>query len=217
LYNHIVYTPRNGDTRVKSAREEIYFEPHKEAMWAAVDTYLVNTTWISKMSWKNDTDAEQQHAIEYNTKHTITKGEEVNHGFPIASTYKGLSLTMEGQEKVFDTTDTKNIKCTITVPPRSLVIFYQRRYKFKNSMFFILDAWGLERNVGSWGGTEFTRKECIVEVMGEDFVTLRREMDGTRLGTMDVASVDAVQPVGTTTKRDDCTGWCKDKLDHMRV
>jgi hypothetical protein len=42
-------------------------------------------------------------------------------------------------------------------------------------------------------------------------------MDGTRVGTIDVASVDAVRPVGTTTKRDDCTGWCKDKLDHMRV
>jgi len=157
LYNHVVYTPRSGDTRVKSACEELYFEPHKETMWAAVDTYLVNTTWISKMSWKNDTDAEQQYAIEYNTKLTITKGEEVNHGFPIASAYKGLSLTIEGQEKVFDTTDTKIIKSTITVPFRSLIIFYQKRYKFKNSMFFILDAWGTECNVGSWGGTEFSK------------------------------------------------------------
>lgn len=124
---------------------------------------------------------------------------------------------MEGQEKVFDATDPKIIKSTITVPSRSLVIVYQRRYKFKNSMFFILDAWGTKSNVGSWGSNEFTTKECVVEIMSEDFTVMRSELDGTRMGTLDVACVEAAQPVGTTRMRDECTGWCKDKLDHMCV
>ena len=36
----------------------------------------------------------------------------------------------------------------LNVPPRSRVIFYQKEYKFRKSMLFILDPW--EGDVGSW-------------------------------------------------------------------
>ena len=109
-YTHIVYKPRDGDARVKCARRDIYNEPGKEALWAVVETYLVNTTWISKMSWKNDTNAQQQYVVEYKTELAITEGEEVNKGYSVISAYHGLSVTIGQQTKVFETKGHQNQK-----------------------------------------------------------------------------------------------------------
>ena len=53
-------------------------------------------------------------------------------------------------------------------------------------MFFILDAWEREWNVGSWGSFEIKRNECDVEIDSEDFATLQVEFDGSKTGTIDV-------------------------------
>ena len=40
-------------------------------------------------------------------------------------------------------------------------------------MFFILDAWEREWNVGSWGSFEIKRNECDVEIDSEDLRRFR--------------------------------------------
>lgn len=189
-------------------------------MYAAVDTYLVDATWVVISSWKNDTDAAQQATVEYRTELRVAQGAEVNHGYSIASAYKGMTITMERQNKVFKTTESteaKTMTMKMTIPARSRLIFYQRRYSFKNSIFFILNAWAQDWNVGSWGGYNISRKDCTVEVFSDDFAILTTELDGSITGTMDVATVEAVAAAGATRKRDDCTERCKKKLEEMRV
>ena len=219
LYKYVVYKPKGGDARVKAARVKLYI-PGDEGLYAAIDTYLVDTTWVRTMSSKNDTDGAQQYNIEYNTELRITQGLEVCYVFSIANVYEGMSTTIERQEKVFkatETTRTKTISVNVTIPPRSRLIFYQRRYRFKNNMFFILDAWAKEWNVGSWGGYDASRKECIVEIFSEDYATLTSELDGSRIGTMDVETVTNVQGADTSRMREECTERCKETLARMGV
>ncbi|KAH9957589.1 hypothetical protein BC827DRAFT_1261524 [Russula dissimulans] len=178
------------DALVKSRRQEIYFIYWNHALYAAVDTYLIDTTWVSKMTWKNDTDAAQTFTHTYSTDFRITNGNEVDKGYSVAQAYKGISVTIEGQEKNFDTMEKQTIAVTLSVLPRSCLIFYQKRYRFKESMFFILDAWNRDWNVSIFEGCNLARKECEVEIMSEDYATLTYELDGTQAGTMNVRTVD---------------------------
>lgn len=183
-----------------------------------IDRYLVDTAWVSRMSWKNETDATQVYTAASTTGLMITKGNEINNGFPLGDTYTGASVTIDHKEKIFtptETTESRTITINLSVPPRSRLVFYQRWYKFRDSMFFILDAWGREWNVGNWGGDDKSRKECEVVIMSEDYVTLQGALSGT--GTIDVDTVGHAQGVDCIKKREDCTQWCRDKLEVMRV
>ncbi|KAH9981786.1 hypothetical protein BJV74DRAFT_65440 [Russula compacta] len=220
LYKYTVCKPRGGDALVKSSRQEIYYLPGEEALYAAVDTYLIETAWVSRMSCRNDTDATQTYSHSCSTGLRITNGSEVNNGFSLKHKYDGTSVTIEHQQRVFKTTETteaKTITITLSVPPRSLLVFYQRRYRFRDTMSFVLDAWGQDWNVGSWGGNGLLMKTCEVEIMGEDYLTVTAELDGTRTGTIDVQTVDRVSLADNTRRRENCPTRCKDKLDAMRV
>lgn len=111
----------------------------------------------------------------------------------------------------------RTVTTSVNVPPRSRVIFYRKRYRFRKSVFFILDAWGWEWNVGSWGSFEIKRKECGVEIDSEDLATVQAELDGSKMGTIDVKTVGGTHGVDVTRKREDCTSRCKNKLGEMGV
>jgi len=220
MYKHTVYKPIGGDARIKAGREVIYNFIGKESLYAAADTYLVDITWVSKMSWKNDTDATQTYSQSHTTGLTVTAGGEVNNGFSLSASFEGIVITTNSSEKIFTSTETRQSMTTttnISIPARSLVIFYQKRYKFRMSMFFILDAWGREWNVGSWGGYEITRKECEVVIDSEDYATLNTELDGSTTGTVDAKTVNSTPCAQETKKRDDCTGMSRDKIAEMGV
>ncbi|KAK0195808.1 hypothetical protein F5146DRAFT_1118442 [Armillaria mellea] len=206
---------------VKSARSAIYNFPHKESLFASIDTYLIDTTWVSKVSWENDTSAEQTYSLQYTTELKVTKGTEVTNSVGIGAEFKGLSLSMSSEIKTFsayETTDTQTKTITLSVPPKSTLTFYQKKYRFKITMFFILDAWGQEWNVGSQGSYDIKRKECEVEIMSEDYLTTEGVLDSAT-GTMEVETVSKVDIVEArhTPKREDLTQWSKDALSKMGI
>ncbi|KAF8240345.1 hypothetical protein L208DRAFT_1384880 [Tricholoma matsutake] len=218
LYKYITYVPSGGDTLVKGSRETIYSYPGDESMYAAVNTYLVKTTWISLMSWRNDTDVAQQYAIEYQTELSVTDGSDVTKGFSLAAAFKGMSIGFDYQQKVFqstETTESKTLTITVTIPPRSYLVFYQRKYTFKSKMAFVLYAWSEFWNVGSWGGYVLTTKESTVEIMSEDYATMSSDLNASGSGTMSVTRASGASLAGITRKRENCTEKCKKKLVEM--
>jgi len=217
LCQYTVYKPAGGDALVESKRREIYYYYRKEVLDAAVNTYLIDTTWVSKMTWTNDTDATQTFIHTFSTDFRMTKGNEVDNVYSVAQAYKGISVTIEGQEKNFDTTEKRTIEVTLSVLPRSCLRFYQKRYRFKDSMFFILDASGRLWNVGAFEGSNPARKECEVEIMSEDYAILKGQLDGTKAGMMNVKTVDPIQGPDITRRREECSEDCKTKLAQMRV
>ncbi|KAI0635556.1 hypothetical protein C8Q77DRAFT_1071580 [Trametes polyzona] len=219
---YIVNRPVGGDTLVKSGRNLIYNHPGKETFWAAVDTYLIGTTWVKLMSWENNTPAMERYHQSYTTELKVTSGTEVTNTVGIGAGYEGFSLNVENSTKTFkstETTTTLSKDQDVIVPPNSKVTFYQRRYDFRDTMFFILWAWNEEWNAGSPGGYDITRKECLVQIMSDDYLTVVEELSSDSVGSMNV------QPVGRvnnewdrkTRKRENLTGSAKDSLHKMGV
>lgn len=221
--DHIVYKPKNGNALVKSGRTTIYNSPGNQAFYAARDTYLIDTTWIYKMSWENNTDATQTYSLKYTTGLKVTVGSEVSASVGMGAAYEGLSISMDISTKVFSSTETTSgVEKTITlnIPPKSRLTFYQRKYRFRDTMFFVLDAWNEEWNAGSWGGYTITRKECEVEIMSEDYLTTDIVLDSSSAGTMTVPTVSRSDPSNIegrrlTRKRENLTEWAKDDLSRM--
>ncbi|KAI0635553.1 hypothetical protein C8Q77DRAFT_576665 [Trametes polyzona] len=174
------------------------------------------------MSWDNDTDAAQTYALSYTTELKITSGAEVTNSVSIGSEFEGLSVSMDASVKTFSTAETTNAKTktvTVNVPPHKKVTFYQRRYDFRSTMFFVLDAWREEWNAGSEGGYAITRKNCTVQIYSEDYLTSETELSDSATGTMNVKTVSRFYHEGDrkTRKRENLTTRAKDVLDSMGV
>ncbi|KAK0212449.1 hypothetical protein DFS33DRAFT_29017 [Desarmillaria ectypa] len=218
---YVVYKPDGGDALVKSGRSTIYYILGEEALHAPTDTYLIDTTWVPKMSWENNTAATQTYSLQYTTELKVTQGNEVTNSVGIAAAFKGLSLSMDSQTKVFttyETTQSQTKTITLSVPPKSMLTFYQKKYRFTDKMYFILDAWGEDWNVGSQGGYNITRKECEVEIMSEDYLTTDVSLvDYT--GTMDVKRVARaeLEDRRKTRKREELTNRARKELSKMGV
>ena len=127
-------------------------------------------------------------------------------------------MTIDHKIRVFkptETTEAKTILINLSVPPQSLIVVYQRKYKFRDSMFFVHQASGGQFNVALQGGEGPCKKECEVEIMSEDYATLRAELSGT--GTIDVDTVGHAQAANQTTLKGNCTWTCINKLNEMGV
>ncbi|KAK0459081.1 uncharacterized protein EV420DRAFT_302061 [Desarmillaria tabescens] len=219
---YVVYKPSGGDAMVKSGRSTIYSYPGDEAFYASIDTYLVDTTWVSKMSWENNTTAAQTYSLQYTTELKVTQGSEVTNSVGIGAEFKGLSMSMDSQTKTFttyETTETLTKTITLSVPPKSTLTFYQKKYRFRSTMFFVLDAWNEEWNAGSPGGYDITRKECQVEIMSEDYLTTDVALVDSATGTMDVKRVSRadLESRRKTRKRENLTERAKKELSKMGV
>ncbi|SJK97919.1 uncharacterized protein ARMOST_01175 [Armillaria ostoyae] len=216
------FKPSGGDAMVKSGRSTIYHYPHDESLFASINTYLIDTTWVPKMSWENKTSAEQTYSLQYTSELKVTKGTEVTNSVGIVAEFKGLSLSIDGQTKTFmtyETTGTLTRTITLSVPPKSMLTFYQKKYRFKMTMFFILDAGGQEWNVGTQEGYDIKRKECEVEIMSEDYLVTDTALSDSATGTIEVKSVSKAdrETARQTRNRKDHTQWSRDALRKMGI
>ncbi len=152
-----------------------YSRPGNEAMYAVVNRFLKRVQWVQLIAWKNDTDATQQYQYSYTTGLIITQGSEITNGFNLGASYKGISIGVNHSRRTFKTTkitSSATTTITVSVPPRSELMFYQKRFDFCNNITFINNAWGQEWNIGPWGGyTPLTTKVSLVKIMAEEYFT----------------------------------------------
>ena len=99
-YKYLVYKPSGGDARVRAERETLYYRTGDEALYAGAEGYSVDITWISNMSWRNDTDAAQTYTHTFTTELKITQGSEVTTRFSLGVTYKGACISFNHQMKL---------------------------------------------------------------------------------------------------------------------
>ncbi|KAK0459077.1 uncharacterized protein EV420DRAFT_1479116 [Desarmillaria tabescens] len=162
--DYVVYKVTSGDALVKSGWITIYEHPADQTtFYACNDSYLIDTTWIYKMSWENTTDTEQTYTLDY--------------------------VTGPKEAEAADTTESVTKTTSLTVPANSTLTFYQKKYRFRDSMFFVLDTSGQEYNVGSPDGSDVLKDEREVEIMSEDYLIVGATLSRSTAGTMDVPSV----------------------------
>ncbi|KAF9047663.1 hypothetical protein BJ165DRAFT_1593394 [Panaeolus papilionaceus] len=138
------------------------------------------------------------------------------HSRPVRSPTRPLSRSPLGARSMLVSTSAlKTTAIAINFPPNSEVVFYQKRYSFRDSTTFVNDAWGQEWNAGPWGGyNPLTTKTSYVEIMADEYFTNNAPLNsGT--GSIQCTSVSQAQRTGTTSKRENLTGACKDKPSAM--
>jgi len=203
MYKYLAYKPKDGDALVRVGRETLH-SSSKKALFADTERYLVDITWIKNMSWRNDTNVVQTYSHTFTTQLKITQGSEVNKGFSVPVTYAGTSISFNKQTKTFKTTETtesRTVTLNVSVPPRSLLVFYQRKYTFRDSVFPFFKNGNQEWNIGSGEGYEPTSKDIEVEIMSEEYATLSKELDGSKTGKISVTTVDPSRRPSNTQKR----------------
>ncbi|KAJ7024643.1 hypothetical protein C8F04DRAFT_1301751 [Mycena alexandri] len=213
-----VRVPCPGSRATFSSRETIYYKANDEAMYAVIRRYLNRIQWIQRMVWNNDTDAPQYKEYEQVTGLTITQGSDVTNGFNLGASYKGMSIGIDHSTRTFkstETTETWKEIIKINVPPRSELIFYQKRFDFTDEIYFILDAWGHDHTIGIWGAfTPPTTKVTSVYIMAEEYYTRTGSLpEGPGAATAD--SVPWVQLPLERLKRDGTTKRAKNVLADM--
>jgi len=217
LYEYRVYNP-TGTARTFAGRETIYYKAGDEAMYAVVNRFLERVQWIQLMAWNNDTDAPQKYEYSYTTGLTITQGSEVTNGFSLGASYEGMSIGVDHSTRTFkstETTSSKTTTITVNVAPRSELIFYQKRFDFRDNITFINDAWGQEWNIGPYGGyTPLTTKVTAVQIMAEEYFTRSARLpEGP--GSVTVGTVASASLAGWTRQRQNVTGRAQDMVARM--
>ncbi|KAJ7731618.1 hypothetical protein B0H16DRAFT_1468993 [Mycena metata] len=200
------------------ARETIYYRPGDEAMYAIVRRYLDRVQWIERMAWNNQTDADQRYEYYWSTGLTITEGKEVTNGFSLGATYEGMSIGVDHSSRTFKSTETTSTwgeTLIITVPRRSELIFYQKRFDFTDVILFVNDAWGKEWNIGSWGSyAPLATKITAVQIMAEEYFTRDGRLpEGPGTATAD--TVPHIIPPSYVRKREDVTQRARNVLADM--
>ncbi|KAK0189587.1 hypothetical protein F5146DRAFT_931613, partial [Armillaria mellea] len=211
--DYVVYKASGGDALVKSGRTTIYECPVDQTTFCVCkDTYFVDTAWVSQMSYQNTTDSDQTYTLEYTTGTKPTETADFPKSIGIGASYNGLTMTMDDQTKVFsDFETTESVMKTISLT------FYQRKYRFRDSMFFILDTSGEEVNVGSPDGDGVLTDEREVEIMSEDCLIVGATLSRSTTGTMVVPSVVPadVEDGRETLDPKDLPAMAKDVLTKM--
>ncbi|PPR01404.1 hypothetical protein CVT24_006242 [Panaeolus cyanescens] len=218
LYDYAVYRPSSITPRVWSGRKTNFYYAGDEGMYSCINRFLEAVHWVQLVSWKNDTSATQTYQYSYTTSLKITEGSEVNQGFDLGASYQGMSIGYNYSQKTFKTTETTSSQTTtisVNVPPNSLVVFYQRRYDFRDEITFICDAWGREWNIGPWGGySPLVKKTTQVQIMAEEYFTSSAFL-ANGPGSIPVVTVSPAQITDTTRKRENVTKKSKAVLDKM--
>jgi hypothetical protein len=217
LYDYRVYNPTRI-ARTFARRETIYFRAGDEAMYAVINRFLERVQWIQLVAWRNDTDAMQQYQYSYTTGLTITQGSEVTNGFNLGASYQGMSIGVDHSTRTFkstETTSSQTTTITVNVPARSELIFYQKRFDFRDNITFINDAWGQEWNIGSWGEyIPFTTRVTSVNIMASEYFTRSARLpEGP--GSVTVDTIAAASIAGRVRKREDVTQRARNMLASM--
>ncbi|EIW57236.1 uncharacterized protein TRAVEDRAFT_65157 [Trametes versicolor FP-101664 SS1] len=173
----------DSDALVNTKLLAIYYNHAVEALQAAADTYCTDMTWVLKGSWENTTGSAQSHTHQYTTELKVTQGSEVtNGGVPLVASFKDFTMTIDASIKTFsadETTTPQTKTVTVEAAPGKKAMFYQRVYKFRTEMFFVMDTASVARNVAAVSGDGLSRKTCVVEIWSGDYLVTDKELNAT--------------------------------------
>ena len=197
----------------------IYSRYADEALYKIIDLHVTGYTWELVASWINETTETDTYTQEYSCGYTVTEGTETEIHWKATGELKGLGIEIDGSSKNFssqETSESAKITRTINVGPKSSLYFYQKRYKFKPEVWFILDAWGKNWTVGSRNSDVYARANECVDIDSSEFLTTSSAVSGKAPRSLTCTSQsDLKHPRDTPVKRfENCTKSCRESLSN---
>ena len=200
----------------------IYYSPGDEALSKIIDLHITGYTWELVASWINETTETDTFTQEYSCGYKVTEGTEAETHWKATGEFKGLGIEIGGSSKNFssqETSESAKITRTINVGPNSSLYFYQKRYKFKPEVWFILDAWNENWTVGSRNSYVYARVDECVDIDSSEFLTTPSAVSGKAPGSLTCTSQSDLKHPGDTRVRkfENCTTRCQENLINKGV
>ncbi|KAK0487353.1 hypothetical protein IW261DRAFT_609723, partial [Armillaria novae-zelandiae] len=110
---------------------------------------------LNRKVYQNTTYSAQTYTLEYATGPKATESADLPNPIGIGASFNGLTMTMDTPAKIFsdfETTEGVTKTISLTVPASSTLTFYLKKYRFRDSMFFVLAMSGQELDVVSSDG-----------------------------------------------------------------
>ena len=115
---------------------------------------------------------------------SIRSGIETETGFDISGAFRGLEFKLGESSKTFSEQKTSHGVAgtkSVSIVPNATTFFYQKRYKFKSTVWFVNDAWGEETLVVSQGTFAPVTRTVEVEIDSSEFANLTRSLTGSQI------------------------------------
>jgi hypothetical protein len=205
---------------VRQDIETLYHHSGDEALYSYMDHYFLGYDWVQVASWDN-TQSSGAHSYKetITSSLTVKRGSEWGVEWGIKGAFKGLEVSVGGSYKQFseeETTNSTSHEITANVPPRSRLYLYQKRYRFKTNLWFVLDAWGSEHTVGNWEGPGVAQKQGFIDIDSREYITTSNKLDSDNEGVCTVSkAATGVREPSNVLQFQKCTSRCQ-KLLHGR-
>ena len=192
---------RVHDVIVHRARGTIY-QIQFENLVERQDMKFQGFEWVLQLYWTNETKTPSKYTRTVQEGLTIRGGQETEQNFDVSASFKGLGVNAGGYRKEFTNRETSRIETVqkeFTIPARSTIYFYQKRYNFLTEVWF----WQYVRNwdkfnhftVGANQTYARVQRTAVTSIYAEEYATLHRRLNGST--TIDAE--EAPRPSGEPT------------------
>lgn len=205
---------RDGyDWVTKQSKQQIYYKANDQALYAIKDLQFVGWEWVLIYSHVNDSNESVSYEEEVTIKHTFKSGASNDLEWKLGLEFHGASVSGGGASHTFTEEEiSQGTKRThkFTVPAKSALYVYQRRYNFKSVVWFILDAWNELSRVGH--NDNYERVEAVAEsfVDANELASTLEEITGATTFVPDAGGERA--KFDHTRRFYNCTERCKGNL-----
>jgi len=200
---------KGQDPIVDQWKDTIYHHKGEQALYKMVDVHLEGYEWVPIGKWDNHGDK----PITYKSELKITQGDSVEERWGFKLAFRGLQFNIGGNKQRFsrEETTTSN-EYTVTVPAdlKLPAYVYQKRYKFKAQLWFLLDDRNQVWTVGEYKKPGVLSEDGVVEINSDECVVKPLPLSGE--GSIDVAHAEHIRKQDNIKQFDECPSRCQNFL-----
>jgi len=205
---------------INQNRHTIYYVDNEEMLYATATTFLVAVENEKLMHWENNTNGQHIHELEYTigfkSLTSTTLSERIAHRDSLKSVE--INDHNAGTYKKFlseEVLPERRLKTTVTVPSRSNLYFYQRKYVLETDVYFTHDGWSMQCVVVS-NRDRAQNLKILSTIHSAEFTTTDQELQG--MVPMEVSGQTKQAVFGASQRRfDDLTQRAKETLRQLGV
>ncbi|KAI3606055.1 hypothetical protein WG66_003925 [Moniliophthora roreri] len=161
------------DTIIRQGLTTFISNPGDLALYKAIDLHFVEYEWVLIANLENDAGSLATYEQEYRVGLQFTSGSEYDAPWNISAEFSGLNFGYQQINKVFSKSETSTqgatFKAGVTVGPNSRAYLYQKRYKFRPEVWFLLDAWAKMWAVGQLQVNRPLTRSAVVVIDSDEY------------------------------------------------
>ena len=190
-------------------------------LYATATTFLLAVENKKLMHWENNTNGQHIHELEYTIGYKSLTDTTLSKRIALHDTLEDVEINdhNSGTYKKFlseEVLPERRLKTTVTVPSRSNLYFYQRKYVLETDVYFTHDGWSKLCVVVSNRDRQAQSLKILSTIHSAEFTTTDQELQG--MVPMEVSGQTKQAVFGISQRRfDDLTHRAKETLKKLGV